>query len=105
MRHSGHRSGACVASGTSCPQPGQQPLEYRGFATEWDRVVVRGDLGGREAIVFWVADGRVVAAMNLNVWDVGEPIERLLRARPVIDDRKLADPDVELGALVAGADR
>jgi 3-phenylpropionate/trans-cinnamate dioxygenase ferredoxin reductase subunit len=80
-------------------------LEYRGFATEWDRVVVRGDLGGREAIVFWVADGRVVAAMNLNVWDVGEPIERLLRARPVIDDRKLADPDVELGALVAGADR
>jgi 3-phenylpropionate/trans-cinnamate dioxygenase ferredoxin reductase subunit len=78
-------------------------MEYTGFAHREDRVVIRGDLAGREFIAFWVdLSGRVVAGMNVNVWDVSEPIERIIRSREVIDEARLADPDVALDELVAG---
>jgi 3-phenylpropionate/trans-cinnamate dioxygenase ferredoxin reductase subunit len=71
-------------------------MEYTGFARTWDRVVFRGDVDGREFIAFWLAGGRVVAGMNMNVWDVTEPIQRIIRAREVVDARRLADPDTSL---------
>ena len=51
-------------------------MEYSGFARTWDRVVFRGDPASREFIAFWLADDRVVAGMNVNVWDVTDPIQR-----------------------------
>jgi 3-phenylpropionate/trans-cinnamate dioxygenase ferredoxin reductase component len=39
--------------------------------------------------------------MNVNVWDVTDPIQRLIRERIAVDDRRLADPDVALEELVA----
>jgi 3-phenylpropionate/trans-cinnamate dioxygenase ferredoxin reductase subunit len=74
-------------------------MEYAGFAAEWDRVVFRGDPAGREFIAFWVRDDRVLAGMNVNVWDVTDDIQALIRSRAVIDDARLADPDVPLTAL------
>ena len=56
-------------------------MEYSGFARSWDRVVFRGDPATREFIAFWIAQDRVVAGMNVNVWDVTDPIQRLIRAR------------------------
>ena len=41
-------------------------MEYTGFAE--GEVVVRGDLDGREFVAFWLRDGRLTAAMNVNVW-------------------------------------
>jgi 3-phenylpropionate/trans-cinnamate dioxygenase ferredoxin reductase subunit len=42
--------------------------------------------------------------MNVNVWDVVDPIRRLIRDRVAVDDRRLADPGVPLESLVpAGA--
>ena len=80
-------------------------MEYAGYATSWDRVVVRGDLAGREFIAFWLAGDRVLAGMNVNVWDVTDTIQRLIRERVAIDDRRLADPDVPLDELAgAGSD-
>jgi 3-phenylpropionate/trans-cinnamate dioxygenase ferredoxin reductase subunit len=79
-------------------------MEYRGFAATWDRVVVRGDVGERRFIAFWLADGRVVAAMNANVWEIGKPLERLLRSRAVIDPATLADLSVALDELAGAAD-
>ena len=80
-------------------------MEYAGYATSWDRVVVRGDLAGREFIAFWLAGDRVLAGMNVNVWDVADTIQRLIRERLAIDDRRLADPDVPLDELAgAGSD-
>jgi len=80
-------------------------MEYAGYATSWDRVVVRGDLAGREFIAFWLAGNRVLAGMNVNVWDVTDTIQRLIRERVAIDDRRLADPDVPLDELAgAGSD-
>jgi 3-phenylpropionate/trans-cinnamate dioxygenase ferredoxin reductase subunit len=74
-------------------------MEYAGLARSWDRVVFRGDPAAREFIVFWLLEDRVVAGMNVNVWDVTDPIQRLIRDRVPVDDRRLADPDVPLEAL------
>jgi 3-phenylpropionate/trans-cinnamate dioxygenase ferredoxin reductase subunit len=76
-------------------------MEYSGFAREWDRVVFRGDPTSREFIAFWLAGDRVVAGMNVNVWDVNETVQHLIRERAAVDDRRLADPDVPLDQLVA----
>jgi 3-phenylpropionate/trans-cinnamate dioxygenase ferredoxin reductase subunit len=74
-------------------------MEYAGFAPTWDRVVFRGDPASREFIAFWLVQDRVVAGMNVGVWDVTDQIQRLIRERVAVDDRRLADPDVELGDL------
>jgi 3-phenylpropionate/trans-cinnamate dioxygenase ferredoxin reductase component len=74
-------------------------MEYTGLARTWDRVVLRGDVAAREFIAFWMHGDRVVAGMNVNVWDVVEPIRALIRSRTAVDDAKLADPDVPLEDL------
>lgn len=71
-------------------------MEYSGYAPRWDRVVFRGDVDRREFIAFWLLDGRVVAGMNANVWDVVEPIQELVRSGPMVDPSRLVDPDVPL---------
>jgi 3-phenylpropionate/trans-cinnamate dioxygenase ferredoxin reductase subunit len=76
-------------------------MEYAGFARTWDRVVFRGDPAMREFIAFWLLEDRVVAGMNANVWDVTDPIQRLIRDRVAVDDRRLADPDISLEDLVS----
>ncbi|QNO37974.1 FAD-dependent oxidoreductase [Protaetiibacter sp. SSC-01] len=79
-------------------------MEYTGFpqlAAEGE-VVVRGARAGREFIAFWVRDGAVVAGMNVNVWDVADDIEQLVRAGlagAAVDRARLADPAVPLGDL------
>jgi 3-phenylpropionate/trans-cinnamate dioxygenase ferredoxin reductase subunit len=74
-------------------------MEYSGFAREWDRVVFRGDPASREFIAFWMAEDRVLAGMNVNVWDVTDPIRRLIHDRVAVDDRRIADPDIPLEEL------
>ena len=76
-------------------------MEYSGLARRWDRVVFRGDPASREFIAFWISDECVVAGMNVNVWDVNDPIRRLISERVTVDDRRLADPDVPIDQLVA----
>jgi hypothetical protein len=75
-------------------------MEYTGFATTWDDVVFRGDTGAREFIAFWLHDGRVVAGMNVNVWDVTEPIQELIRSRSQVDVDALRDPSTPLDQVV-----
>jgi 3-phenylpropionate/trans-cinnamate dioxygenase ferredoxin reductase component len=76
-------------------------MEYRGHARSWEAVVTRGDLGDREFVAFWLADGRVIAAMNANVWDVGDELQQLVDARRMVDPVRLADPEIPLGAATA----
>ncbi|HWM08467.1 MAG TPA: FAD-dependent oxidoreductase [Solirubrobacteraceae bacterium] len=74
-------------------------MEYAGHATEWDEVVFRGDVDGREFIAFWLKGGRVLAGMNVNVWDVTDDIQALIRSGTAVDPARLRDPDVELASL------
>jgi 3-phenylpropionate/trans-cinnamate dioxygenase ferredoxin reductase component len=75
-------------------------MEYSGYAASWDEVVLRGDPGERELVAFWLERGRVVAGMNVNVWDVTAPIQELIRCRRPVDPARLRDPDVSLAELV-----
>ncbi|AGS69364.1 NAD(P)/FAD-dependent oxidoreductase [Streptomyces collinus] len=78
-------------------------MEYSGWAPpgSYDQVVIRGDAGKREFIAFWVREGRVLAGMNVNVWDVTDPIQRLIRSRAAVDTEALADPHVPLDGLAS----
>ncbi|TXK34329.1 NAD(P)/FAD-dependent oxidoreductase [Nonomuraea sp. C10] len=78
-------------------------MEYTGYVRpgEADDVVIRGDLDSREYIAFWLAEGRVVAGMNVNVWDVTDDIKTLIRAAAPADRAKLADPSVPLTETLA----
>jgi 3-phenylpropionate/trans-cinnamate dioxygenase ferredoxin reductase subunit len=55
-------------------------MEYSGYATDWDEVVFRGDVANREFIAYWLRRGRVVAGMNVNVWDVTDEIQEQVRS-------------------------
>ena len=65
-------------------------MEYTGFAREWDEVVTVGDVAAREFVAFWLREGRVLAGMNVNVWDVAEPIQELIRSRREVSRDELA---------------
>ncbi|MGW5275248.1 NAD(P)/FAD-dependent oxidoreductase [Streptomyces sp. NPDC004044] len=77
-------------------------LEYSGWAPpgSYDQVVIRGDAGKREFIAFWLKDRRVLAGMNVNVWDVTETVQELIRTGRQIDPDALADPSVSLESLI-----
>lgn len=75
-------------------------MECRGHATTWDQVVFRGDPASRQFLAFWLHQGRVLAAMNANVWDQGDAIDALLRSGTAPSTERLADPGVDLADLV-----
>jgi 3-phenylpropionate/trans-cinnamate dioxygenase ferredoxin reductase subunit len=74
-------------------------MEYTGYASEWDEVVFRGDVEAREFIAFWLSGGRVLAGMNVNVWDVTDQIKALIQSRAAVPLERLRDPDVPLDRL------
>ncbi|WP_327175676.1 FAD-dependent oxidoreductase [Streptomyces sp. NBC_01335] len=77
-------------------------LEYSGWAPpgSYDQVVIRGDARKREFLAFWLRDRRVLAGMNVNVWDVTETVQALITARSQQDPDALADPSVPLESLL-----
>jgi 3-phenylpropionate/trans-cinnamate dioxygenase ferredoxin reductase subunit len=77
-------------------------MEYSGYAADWDSVVFRGDRAGREFIVFWLAQGRVLAGMNVNVWGVADQVASLVASRRVVEVGQLEDPAIDLGELAKG---
>ena len=75
-------------------------MEYVGYAPEYDRVVFRGDIDAREFVAFWLdGDNRVLAGMNVNVWDVLDDVKSLIRSQSPVDPDKLADPQQTLGSF------
>lgn len=76
-------------------------MEYRGHPTEWDEIVFRGDPAGHEFLAFWLEERRVVAGMNVNVGEVGDAIEELIRSRKEVDRDRLGDSDTPLEEAIA----
>ena len=74
-------------------------MEYSGYATEWDEVVFRGDVAAHEFVDFLLKDQRLVAGLNMNVWDASQPIRELIRSRQRLDAGELSDPDTPLSEL------
>ena len=77
-------------------------MELSGYAPLMTdaEIVVRGDLDAREFIGFWTDDGRIVAGMNVNVWDVNDKVQDLIRSGARIDPDRLRDPEVPLEDLI-----
>jgi 3-phenylpropionate/trans-cinnamate dioxygenase ferredoxin reductase component len=73
-------------------------MEYAGYVEPggYDEVVFRGDVARREFIAFWLSRGRVLAGMNVNIWDVNEAIQAIVRGGRTVDAARLADVDVPL---------
>jgi 3-phenylpropionate/trans-cinnamate dioxygenase ferredoxin reductase component len=73
-------------------------MEYAGYTEPggYDQVVFRGDVGRREFIAFWLGGGRVLAGMNVNIFDVNDTIQAIVRGGRAVDTGRLADPDVPL---------
>ncbi|WP_454790407.1 NAD(P)/FAD-dependent oxidoreductase [Mycolicibacterium lutetiense] len=68
-------------------------MEYIGHAPQYQRVVFRGDVAGREFVAFWLdAENRVLAGMNVNVWDVLDDVKALIRSAEPVDPERIADP-------------
>jgi 3-phenylpropionate/trans-cinnamate dioxygenase ferredoxin reductase subunit len=79
-------------------------MEYSGYVEpgEYDDVVFRGDVDRREFVAFWLDNhSRVLAGMNVNVWDVTDAIQALVRAGQPVDKAALADPGTSLESLLA----
>ncbi len=73
-------------------------LEYighvpRGIDTE---PILRGDPESGSFMAFWVADGRILAALHVNQWDSLAPAEPLIAARTPVHPDRLADPQVPI---------
>jgi 3-phenylpropionate/trans-cinnamate dioxygenase ferredoxin reductase component len=75
-------------------------MEYSGYAPRWDKVVFRGNRDDGEFIAFWLQGGRVIAGMNVNVWDVNEHVQALIRSRQAVDVAALTDSDTPLASLI-----
>jgi 3-phenylpropionate/trans-cinnamate dioxygenase ferredoxin reductase subunit len=77
-------------------------MEYSGYVEPggYAQVVFRGDKAGREFVAFWTdSGGRVLAGMNVNVWDVTDDIQALVRSGRPVDLDALRDPATDLGGL------
>jgi 3-phenylpropionate/trans-cinnamate dioxygenase ferredoxin reductase component len=73
-------------------------MEYSGYAApgEYDRVVFRGDPASGEFLAFWTSAGRVLAGMSVNIWDMTDAIQDLIRSGRPADLARLSDPDCPL---------
>jgi len=76
-------------------------MECAGLPTPgtYDQVLYRGDPATLEFVAFWLANGAVVAGMNVNVWDVQDDIQSLIRSARPIDPTRLTDPQIPLTDL------
>ncbi|HEY9241299.1 MAG TPA: FAD-dependent oxidoreductase [Streptosporangiaceae bacterium] len=76
-------------------------MEYSGYVPPggYDEVVLRGDVAGREFLAFWLSGGRVLAGMNVNIWDQTDAIQELVRSGQPVAAGQLADPERPLAGL------
>lgn len=65
-------------------------MEFSGDVEGYDEVVHRGSVDDLEFVTYWLREGRVVAGMNVNVWDVHDEIRDLIRSRAAVGAKDLA---------------
>jgi 3-phenylpropionate/trans-cinnamate dioxygenase ferredoxin reductase component len=74
-------------------------LQYAGFHTEWDQLVIRGSMEERNFVAFYQKERRVLAAVAINrSRDLRRSIP-LIKNQEEIAGAKLRDPDIDLRTL------
>jgi 3-phenylpropionate/trans-cinnamate dioxygenase ferredoxin reductase subunit len=76
-------------------------MEYTGDIgpAGYDRVIFRRYADSHQVKVFWLHEQRIQAGMNINIWDVADDIERLIKSGRPINADDLADPAIPLTSL------
>jgi 3-phenylpropionate/trans-cinnamate dioxygenase ferredoxin reductase subunit len=76
-------------------------MEYTGDIgpAGYDRVIFRQYAGPGQMIVFWLYEQRILAGMNINIWDVADDIERLIQSAHPINADNLGNPVIPLATL------
>jgi 3-phenylpropionate/trans-cinnamate dioxygenase ferredoxin reductase component len=76
-------------------------LQYAGFHTKWEQLVVRGRLDSDSYLACYVNDGRIDAAVGLNRAKDVRRVMPLIKARRAVDLAQLRDERVDLRTLHA----
>ena len=74
-------------------------LQYAGFHTKWEQLVVRGSLDSRSFLACYVNDGRIDAAVGLNRGKDVRRVMPLIKSRRTVDLDRLRDEGVDLRSL------
>ncbi|SEF73581.1 3-phenylpropionate/trans-cinnamate dioxygenase ferredoxin reductase subunit [Nonomuraea solani] len=65
-------------------------MEFSGDIEGYEEIVYRGDPESMEFIVYWLRGGRVIAGMNVNVWDVVDDIQELITSGVIVNQTELS---------------
>jgi 3-phenylpropionate/trans-cinnamate dioxygenase ferredoxin reductase subunit len=76
-------------------------LQYAGFHTTWEQLIVRGLLDSGSYLACYVNDGRIDAAVGLNRAQDVRRIMPLIKSRRAVDLEQLRDEGVDLRSLYA----
>ena len=76
-------------------------LQYAGFHTTWDELIVRGDLASGSYLACYLNDGRIDAAVGLNRAKDVRRIMPLIKARGAVNVNQLRDERVDLQSVSA----
>jgi len=74
-------------------------LQYAGFHTTWQQLVVRGRLDSASYLACYVNDGRIDAVVGLNRAKEVRRVMPLIKARRAVDLEQLRDEHVDLRTL------
>ena len=77
-------------------------LQYVGFHTEWEQLVVRGRLDSGSYLACYVNEGRIDAAVGLNRAKDVRRVMPLIQSRRAVNLDQLRDETVDLRSLHAG---
>jgi 3-phenylpropionate/trans-cinnamate dioxygenase ferredoxin reductase subunit len=75
-------------------------MEYSGHSEGAEQLVVRGEISSGEFVALWLRADQVIAGMNVNVWDVNEHVQALIRSRRPVDAAALEDIERPLESLL-----
>ncbi len=78
-------------------------VQYAGFHSGWDDLVVRGSLDQRNCVVFYLQEQRIAAAVAFNRGKEVQRVMRLIKERVQVDPAKLRDENIDLRSLMPGA--
>ena len=78
-------------------------LQYAGFHSTWEQLVVRGRLGSDSFLACYVNEGRIDAAVAVNRGKDLRRVMPLIKARRPIDPEQLRDESVDLRSLLASS--
>ncbi len=78
-------------------------VQYAGFHSGWDELVVRGNLDQRNCVVFYMQEQRIAAAVAFNRGKDVQRVMPLIKARVQVDSAKLQDENIDLRSLIPGA--